>query len=95
MDLRFQQDFSKPKKYSVVISGHKTSITVETGFWDHLKIIAKKYNQSIATLISDIDKARSNYCSQSGGDKSDGDICGLSSAVRVFVLHEVLANRET
>ena len=66
------------KKRSVTIHGHRTSIPLEDPFWDSLNDIAAKRGQSLASLISEIDKNR------------DG---GLSSALRLFVFAELTQNR--
>ncbi|MGB1864493.1 MAG: ribbon-helix-helix domain-containing protein [Candidatus Puniceispirillum sp.] len=65
------------KKRSVTIHGHRTSISLEDPFWDSLNDIAAKRGQSLASLISEIDKNR------------DG---GLSSALRLFVFAELTQN---
>ena len=59
------------KKRSVSIRGHRTSLSLEDGFWDELARIAGHRGTSVAGLVSEID-----------GDRSGG----LSSAVRLFVL---------
>ena len=59
-------------KRSIVIAGHKTSVSIEDTFWTALKEIAQTRRQSVADLIGAIDRARR------GGN--------LSSAIRVFVL---------
>src|SRR6516225_9941295 len=59
-------------KRSIVIAGHKTSVSIEDAFWTALKEIAQLRRQSLAELIGAIDGARR------GGN--------LSSAIRVFVL---------
>jgi predicted DNA-binding ribbon-helix-helix protein len=59
-------------KHSLVIAGHRTSISLEDAFWRGLKDIAASRGQSLAGLVADIDAAR-------GG-------ANLSSAIRVFVL---------
>lgn len=58
-------------KRSLVIAGHRTSISLEEAFWRGLKTLAKKRAQSINALVAEIDanRGRSN----------------LSSAIRVFV----------
>jgi predicted DNA-binding ribbon-helix-helix protein len=63
-------------KRSIVIAGHKTSVSVEDAFWTALKDIAQARRQSLAELIGAIDGGR-----QPG--KTSGN---LSSAIRVFVL---------
>jgi predicted DNA-binding ribbon-helix-helix protein len=59
-------------KRSIMIAGHKTSVSIEDAFWTALKEIALVRRQSLAELIGSIDGARR------GGN--------LSSAIRVFVL---------
>ena len=59
-------------KRSLVIAGHKTSVSVEDAFWTALKDIAASRGTTIAELVAEIDTGR-----QHGN---------LSSAVRLFVL---------
>ena len=59
------------KKRSVSIRGHRTSLSLEDGFWGELARIAQLRGISVAGLIAEIDNSRSG---------------GLSSAVRLFVL---------
>ena len=59
------------RKHSVVIAGHRTSISLEAAFWDALRSIAAADGRSIAALIADIDRRRTG---------------NLSGAIRVFVL---------
>ena len=59
-------------KRSIVIAGHKTSISVEDEFWDSLKEIAGERGMTVAAMIGAID-----------GDRKHAN---LSSAVRLFVL---------
>jgi predicted DNA-binding ribbon-helix-helix protein len=59
-------------KRSVVISGHKTSVSAEAEFWNALKDIAVSQNRHLSDLVTDIDKTR-----QAGN---------LSSAIRLYVL---------
>lgn len=58
-------------RHSVVIDGHKTSVSVEAPFWDGLKQIAEDRGVSLNRLIADIDRDRQG---------------NLSSAIRVHVL---------
>ena len=62
-------------KHSVMIAGHRTSISLEKEFWILLKSIAEKKKVTVSELITDIDANRTG---------------GLSSALRVFVLETVL-----
>ena len=59
------------KKRSVSIRGHRTSLSLEDGFWEELARIAELRGTSVARLIAEIDNSRSG---------------GLSSAIRLFVL---------
>ena len=59
------------KKRSVSIRGHRTSLSLEDGFWEELARIAQLRGTSVAGLIAEIDNNRSG---------------GLSSAARLFVL---------
>jgi predicted DNA-binding ribbon-helix-helix protein len=66
-------------KHSIVIAGHRTSISLEDAFWNALKEIAKDENLSLAGLVAQIDAARGS--------------ANLSSALRVFVLNCALRRR--
>ena len=59
-------------KRSIVIDGHKTSVSLEDAFWDHLKEIAHIQQETLSKLIAKIDETR-----QHGN---------LSSAIRLYVL---------
>jgi predicted DNA-binding ribbon-helix-helix protein len=59
-------------KRSIVIAGHKTSVSLEDAFWDALKDIAGKRNTTISDLVASIDASRTQG--------------NLSSAIRLFVL---------
>ncbi len=59
-------------KRSIVITGHKTSVSLEDAFWSGLKDIATARNQTLSELVAAID-----------GDRRQGN---LSSAIRLFVL---------
>ncbi len=65
---------SRLKRRSVIVSGHRTSVSVETAFWDELAAIAKRRGLSINALVSEIDDARSG---------------SLSAAIRLYVLDAV------
>jgi predicted DNA-binding ribbon-helix-helix protein len=58
-------------KRSVVIGGHKTSVSLEKPFWDGLKEIAENRQTALSELLRSIDREREN--------------ANLSSAIRVFV----------
>ncbi len=65
------------KKISVSLSGHQTSITLEPEFIDALKRIATARNVSVSSIIDEIDGNRSPDCN-------------LSSAIRVWILTQVM-----
>ena len=60
----------------MTIAGHRTSLSLETAFWEALKEIARRRGVSVNRLVEDIDRARTE---RQGA-------ANLSSAVRVFVL---------
>ena len=59
-------------KRSIVVAGHKTSVSLEDAFWKSLKEIADDRDITLSDLVSSIDTGR-----QQGN---------LSSAIRLFVL---------
>ena len=70
-------------KRSIVLAGHKTSISLEEAFWNGLKDIAMRRRRALSDLVSSID-----------ADRKHGN---LSSAVRLFVLnhYQALASSES
>ena len=61
-------------KRSVVIGGHKTSVSLEEPFWIDLKEIAHAQHVTLSALVAQIDGTRDEQSN-------------LSSAIRLFVLH--------
>ena len=59
-------------KRSIVIGGHKTSVSLEEAFWKGLKEIAADRRLTLSDMVSVIDSERANG--------------NLSSAIRLFVL---------
>jgi predicted DNA-binding ribbon-helix-helix protein len=59
-------------KRSIVIAGHKTSVSLEDAFWKGLKEIATGRELTLSDLVATIDT-----------DRHHGN---LSSAIRLFVL---------
>ena len=59
-------------KRSIVVAGHKTSISLEDQFWNCLKEIAHDRSVTLAELVAGIDDDRQH--------------ANLSSAIRLFVL---------
>ena len=60
-------------KRSVVLAGHKTSVSLEDAFWRSLKEIAAYQHVTLSALLVSIDSGR--------------DHGNLSSAIRLFVLN--------
>jgi predicted DNA-binding ribbon-helix-helix protein len=59
-------------KRSIVVAGHKTSVSLEEAFWNGMKEISGLRNITLSELVGEIDSNR-----QQGN---------LSSAIRLFVL---------
>lgn len=59
-------------KRSIVIAGHKTSVSLEDAFWQELKRIANERRMTLSDLVGTIDTGRHHS--------------NLSSAIRLFVL---------
>src|SRR3984893_4259708 len=59
-------------KRSIVIAGHKTSVSLEDAFWKGLKEIASERDTTLSEMVAAID--------------SGSRACNLSSAIRLFVL---------
>lgn len=59
------------RKRSVIVAGHRTSVSLEPEFWAALRDIAERRGLSINALVAEVDHGRSG---------------NLSSALRVFVL---------
>jgi predicted DNA-binding ribbon-helix-helix protein len=64
-------------KRSIVIGGHKTSISLEDAFWSGLKEIAHGQHKTMSNMVGDIDNQRRHG--------------NLSSAIRLFVLDRLRA----
>jgi predicted DNA-binding ribbon-helix-helix protein len=62
-------------KRSVVISGHKTSVSLEDSFWNEVQAIARSRHMTVSNLLHHIDHGRQN--------------ANLSSAIRVYVLQHL------
>jgi predicted DNA-binding ribbon-helix-helix protein len=59
-------------KRSIVIEGHKTSVSLEDAFWKSLREIAVAGGSTMSKLVTSIDSGRGHS--------------NLSSAIRLFVL---------
>jgi len=59
-------------KRSIVVGGHKTSVSLEDAFWYGMKVIAGERKMTLSELVGSIDASREH--------------ANLSSAIRLFVL---------
>jgi predicted DNA-binding ribbon-helix-helix protein len=62
---------SQVVKRSLVVGGHKTSVSLEDAFWMELRAIAQKLGVHLSQLVGSIDSEREHS--------------NLSSAIRLFV----------
>jgi len=65
-------------KRSLVVGGHKTSVSLEEVFWQELRAIAQRRRMPLSQLVGNIDSAREH--------------CNLSSAIRLFVFEQCRAH---
>ena len=63
---------SKIVKRSIVIVGHKTSVSIEDELWSCLKEIAGEHDMTLSELVGSVDSQRK--------------FGNLSSALRLFIL---------
>ena len=71
--------YHPPKKCSVRIDGHRTSISLEPMFWEMLTAAAAARSQSINALVAQIDAERIRAATPPG----------LAGAIRIWlVTHE-------
>jgi predicted DNA-binding ribbon-helix-helix protein len=70
--VRLDPRLALPKKRSLTIAGHRTSITLEDAFWAELKGAAAEMGLTVAGLVAAIDACRGP--------------AGLSAAIRVVLL---------
>ena len=64
---------SRPKKRSLTLGGHRTSVTLEDEFWQAFRDIADEKEKGINELAAEIDVDR-------------GVDSGLATAIRLHVL---------
>ena len=70
----------RPRKHSLTLRGHRTSVSLEDAFWIEIRRLAEAEGKSVNELIAEIDAAR-------------GVSAGLASAIRVHVLAALRAGR--
>ena len=63
---------SRVVKRSIMIAGHRTSVSMEEAFWQALKDIALSRKTTLCELVASVDSIREHS--------------NLSSAIRLFVL---------
>ena len=63
---------ARPRKHSLNIAGHRTSVSLEDAFWSALRDIAREESRPVGEIVAEIDNLRG--------------ASGLSSAIRVYVL---------
>ena len=68
----------RPRKHSLTLRGHRTSVSLEDAFWLELRRLAEAEGKSLNDLVAEIDAAR-------------GVTSGLASAIRVYVLERLKA----
>jgi predicted DNA-binding ribbon-helix-helix protein len=71
---------ARPVKRSVVLNGHRTSVSLEEPFWQAFRDLATREGKSLNALAAEIDANRA------GGE-------GLASAIRVHVLRALTVPR--
>ncbi|MEZ5686768.1 MAG: ribbon-helix-helix domain-containing protein [Paracoccaceae bacterium] len=64
---------SRPRKHSLTLGGHRTSVTLEDEFWAAFREIAAAEGKGLNQLAAEIDAAR-------------GIEAGLATAIRLYVL---------
>lgn len=69
---------SRPKKRSLTLKGHRTSVSLEDEFWAEFRAIAHGAGRPFNDLAAEIDTDR-------------GTDIGLASAIRLYVLKAVKA----
>lgn len=66
----------RPKKRSLTLKGHRTSVSLEDPFWVEFRRLAAEQSRPINDLASEIDTNR-------------GDDIGLASAIRLYILRQL------
>ena len=68
---------SRPRKHSLTLQGHRSSVSLEPEFWEAFRALARRRGMGLNALASEIDAARGAR--------------GLASAIRVAVLIDLQA----
>ncbi len=73
---------TKPKKRSLTLKGHRTSVSIEDKFWEEFCKIAYRKKISVNELVSELDSAR------------ELNSVSLASLIRNLVLVDLLKRLE-
>ena len=73
---------TKPKKRSLTLKGHRTSVSIEDKFWEEFCKIAYRKKISVNELVSELDSAR------------ELNSVSLASLIRNLVLADLLKRLE-
>ncbi|GLQ34087.1 aryl-sulfate sulfotransferase [Amylibacter marinus] len=64
---------ARPKKHSLTLKGHRTSVSLEDPFWQAFREIAEEKDLTLNQMAAIVDAER-------------GIQCGLASAMRLYIL---------
>ena len=70
----------RPRKHSLTLRGHRTSVSLEDAFWLELLRLAELQGKSVNELVAEIDTGR-------------GVSSGLAATIRLYVLDAIKAGR--
>ena len=68
----------RPVKHSLTLKGHRTSVSLESAFWQAFQELATTRGIALNALAAEIDARR------------EADV-GLASAIRVYILNQLTA----
>ena len=71
---------NRPKKHSLTLKGHRTSVSLEDPFWYQFKKISAEKGIALNVLATEIDDAR-------------GIGIGLASAIRLYILDHIISKK--
>jgi predicted DNA-binding ribbon-helix-helix protein len=74
--------YAPPRKRSILIAGHPTSISLEPLFWHALEIAAHETARPVNALVAEIDSARLDVASPPN----------LTSAIRQWLFARALSS---
>jgi predicted DNA-binding ribbon-helix-helix protein len=73
--LRVARNESLIQRRTIIIGGHRTSVSLEDAFWSELREIADSQRATVSKLVAQIDDTRQQS--------------NLSSAIRLYVLEHI------